>query len=294
MVEPFLLVLFALSLVALRLRRRKGYGISILVPFHCPDDSNQRAINWKWLKSYWHYHLPGAEIIMGEDRQSRNNPSIPFSKSVAVNNAASKASGDIYVIADADAYIAIDSVVECVDKIRKEREKGFKLWFIPYRQFYRLTQEASQLVLQSDHKNPYSFPIPPSSKDIQNMFGSGPRYGHWYGAMLQIVPREGFEEVGGWDERFRGWGGEDHAIMRATDTLYWRHKTLPGAVFHIWHPMLSPSSTDVWVDHKDRVWEGQKSSGVNDNLSGRYYGANGNKQRMHRLVDEWKLFDDCT
>lgn len=261
-------------------RNQKGRGISILVPFHCSDKESQRTKNWLWLKKYWRYHLPGAQIVMG------NDPDKPFSKSVAVNDAAALATGDVFVIADADAYISIDAVLYCVEKIREARRKGQRQWFIPYRQFYRLTQEASQRVLNSPSSNPYVFPDPPCSEDVQNTHGSGPRFGHWYGAMIQIMPREAFEEVGGWDERFRGWGGEDHAAMRAMDTLYWKHKTLPGPVFHIWHPMLSPGKSGVWIDWKHRIWEGQEESGVNDELSHKYYGANGDRTRMRKLVDE--------
>ena len=69
---------------------KKGHGVSILVPFHCPNSREQRAKNWQWLKKYWKAQLPGAEIIMGEDKVSKKKPSIPFSKSMAVNDAASK------------------------------------------------------------------------------------------------------------------------------------------------------------------------------------------------------------
>ena len=270
----------------------KGNGISILVPFHCPDASNQRAKNWRWLKKYWKAQLPGAEIIMGEDKESIRRPSIPFSKSVAVNNAAKKATGDVFVIVDADGYISAQSIILCASRIRRARDREQKLWFIPYRQFYRLTKEAAKRVLDSDPAKPYHYPTPPGAKHVQN--DSGSRYGHWWGAGIQIMPREAFEEVGGWDERFRGWGGEDHAAMQAMDTLYWRHKTLPGQHLHIWHPMLSDDDgegkedSSGWVGWKYRVWNNQKTSGANDKLSTRYYGANGHPRRMRKLVDEWK------
>lgn len=271
-------------------KQLRGYGISLLVPFHCPEKGNQRAKNWRWLKKYWSAVLPGAEIVMGEDMVSKKKPSVPFSKSCAVNNAASKATGDIFVIVDADGYIHQNSILACAIKIRRARQRGQSLWFIPYRQFYRLTKQSSQKVLNSRPDKPYRFPTPPKSEDIQN--DSGSQYGHWWGAGIQIMPKEAFTLVGGWDERFRGWGGEDHAAMEAMDTLYWKHKTLPGKHLHIWHPMLSDvegSEDDSgFVGWKYRVWKNQKTSGINGKLSTRYYGAYGNKKRMQKLVDEWK------
>lgn len=263
---------------------KRGHGISILVPFHCPDHGNQRAKNWHWLKRYWKAQLPGAEIVMGEDWLSLTDPFIPFSKSSAVNDAASRATGDIFAIIDADGYLESAAVLHAARKIRHAREHGRRLWFVPYRHFFRLNKEASARLLASNPYDPYEFPHPPPPCDIQNMSGS--QHGHWFGAGAQIMPREAFECVGGWDERFRGWGGEDHAAMRAMDTLWWWHKTLPGQFLHVWHPMRSPKKEDVWVEWTERVWANQVEAGANDALSSKYYGAYGHYDRMRRLVEE--------
>ena len=268
----------------LKLFSRKGCGISFLIPFHCPDQDSRRAENWRWLKEYWKCQLPGAEIVMGFDAASIADPGIPFSKSCAVNNAASKAHGDIFVIVDADGYVTAEAILICAHRIRKARKKGRRLWFVPYRQFFRLTERCSRHVLESNPYHPKKFSTPPPKHCIQNTSGS--QHGHWFGALIQIVPREAFCEVGGWDPRFRGWGGEDHAAMEATDTLYWHHKTLPGQVLHLWHPMLGPEGLGPWVDWQHRMWPNQKASGNNDHLSRKYYGANGHPRRMRKLVNE--------
>jgi hypothetical protein len=264
---------------------RKGSGISLLVPFHSPVGRGQRAENWRWLEKYWRCRLPGAEIVMGEDWKAALHDGVPFSKSAAVNNAARKASGDVFVIVDADGYIDTESVLRAAKNIRKARKCGHRLWYVPYRWFFRLTRECSRRILDSDPCNPHRLPTPPYHHCIQSTDGS--QHGHWYGAMIQIMPREAFEEVGGWDERFRGWGGEDAAAMRAMDTIYGKHKTLPVQVLHLWHPMSSPlGENSEWVSWQDRIWAGQKESGVNKELSGRYYAAYGDMRRMRDLVEE--------
>jgi GT2 family glycosyltransferase len=194
------------------------------------------------------------------------------------------ATGDIFVIVDADGFVDAKSVLLCAEKIRRARERGHRLWYVPYRQFYRLSKNASRRLLKSIPCHPLAFPTPPNSCDILN--NSGSQHGHWFGAGIQILPREAFDKVGGWDERFRGWGGEDHAATRATDTLYWPHKTLPGQFLHIWHPMFSSTAVKEWVDWNERVWAGQVLSGANDELSRKYYGANGHPERMRKLVQE--------
>jgi len=122
MVETILVLVSAamLGLIALveKFRRlRKGRGISILVPFHCSDENSQRAENWRWLRKYWECHLPGAQIMEGEDWKAFLR-GVPFSKSAAVNNAARKATGDVLAIVDADGYIDADAVLEAAERIR--------------------------------------------------------------------------------------------------------------------------------------------------------------------------------
>jgi glycosyltransferase involved in cell wall biosynthesis len=279
-----------------KILKKKGYGISIIVPFYCPDKNNPRAKNWDWLQRYWKAQLPGAEIIVGMDYKCMEDSSVSFSKSCAINEGVSRANGDILVIVDADGYIDADNVLYCANEIRDARKNKKKLWFIPYRRFFRLTEDATQKILKSSPEYPYHLTNPPNKKDILVMPRdekisaplfeidvTGSAFGHWYGALIHIVPSEGFEIVGGWDIRFRGWGGEDHAAMRAMDTLYWPHKTLPSPVFHMWHPF-----THDKVKVKNRIWENQADSGTNDSLSHRYYWSHGNIARMRKLVDEWK------
>ena len=153
---------------------------------------------------------------------------------------------------------------------------------MPYRNFYRLTEATTSQILASDPKHA-TVPKDIAPDDVLNY--DGRHDGHRFGAMVQILPSEAFDLVGGWDTRFRGWGGEDSAIMRATDTLYWWHKTINSSVFHMWHPMLGPAGLDTLVSHKVRMWEGQVSPNANGILSRKYFEATGHRKAMRELVD---------
>jgi len=264
-----------------------GYGISILVPLHLGGMDEARIKNWIWLQRYWRYALLGAELVIGSDVKG-SAAGLPFSKSVAVNDAAARAKGDVFLIVDADVYLDAESVLRCAKEIRAARKKKHNLWFVPYRHLYRLTPDATEAVLASDAAIPLQVPVPPPLDWYENkaMFEGTPSsdIGHWYGAMAQVMSREAFEEVGGWDERFRGWGGEDHAAMVAMDALYGPHKVLPGQVVHLWHPMLVSDSTDA-TKEKRRMWAGQTRPGNNNALSGEYYYAKGDAGKMRRLLD---------
>ena len=251
----------------------RGQGISLLVPFR--TDNGRREQTWNWLQRYWYHELPGAEIVIGTD----THPA--FSKTSAVNDAASRATGDIFVILDADCYIPGDVILSCANTIRESRIANQHLWYMPYRSFYRLTDAASQVVINSDPTlPPRFFAASPSLAATQNQVGSV--NGHWFGALIQLMPREAFESTGGMDTRFHGWGGEDVAFMHAVDTIYGKHKTTNNGVIHLWHPSIG---TDV----KTRMWEGQEKPGNNGNLASRYYVANGNLTQMLKLVTELRL-----
>lgn len=252
-----------------RSRRHPVERISLLVPFR--TDHAERERNWRWLRDYWANELPEAEVIVGTDHNT------PFCKTHAVNEAFRKATGDVIVILDADCYIPGEAIREAAREIREARRHGRKLWFIPYRRFYRLTEAASLRLLESDPACPATFPDPPPSGDMDT-FG-GVSFGHWYGALIQVMPREAFIEAGGMDERFRGWGGEDISFMHAVDTLYARHKTIRGPVFHIHHPTIKGR----W--QATRQWEGQDAPEMNDWLSWRYDNAVGDNDVMRRLVN---------
>jgi hypothetical protein len=253
------------------MRHRHKPRISLLVPFRPSVHHPHRARLWRWLRDYWRHELPEAEIVIGR------STSHAFSKTEAVNDAARRARGGIFVLLDSDAYLAGSAIMEATRQIEEAAERGHHLWFVPYRNLYRLTEESTELVLESDPSHPYRFSTPPPEDAVESTEGS--MHGHHYGAMCLIMPREAFETVGCMDPRFKGWGGEDVAFLLALDTLYGKHKSLKNDILHLWHPSIGKTVTD-------KMWEGQHSPGVNNNLAVRYHRAHGDSVKMRILVDE--------
>lgn len=253
-------------------RRRLGKGISILIPFR--DDDGTRTPVYEWLVRYWKAQLPGAQIVRG------HNDGQPFSKTSAFNDARSRAKGDVIALIDADCYLDAKVLLHCATEIRRERRRGRRLWFIPYRHFYRLTDLATSHVLASAPSHPLKFPSPPDPRDTDNE-PEAASHGHWWGALAQVMPAEAFDLVGGTDPRFTGWGHEDVAFMRALDTLWCKHKTTPNQILHLWHPVIRTAS-------KLKLWPGQLDSRESNLLAGRYYAAFGDPRLMRRLVNEYQ------
>jgi len=252
-----------------RFSHKRRPRISLLIPFHGRD--RQRRILLRWVLAYWRNALPEAEIIIG--RASGN----PFCKTRALNRAAMRSRGRVLVILDADAYIDADVVESCADRIIEKHRNGQRLWFVPYRKLFRLTQEATEKVLRSLPEFPFKFPSPPNSEDVECMTKAS--YGHRYGAMIMMFHREAWEIIGGFDERFVGWGGEDVALLRALDTVYAKHKSTPNQILHLWHPRHGQS-------YRSMKWKGQSYSNMNDRLAMQYHRATRLPSIMRRLIEE--------
>lgn len=252
-------------------RHRKGQPkISILIPFSSKDPIRKNS--FKWLLKYLEYKLPHAEVIIGKSKSKI------FCKGEALNNAFDESTGKIIVILDADAYIDTRVIDKCADRILEEIEYGNRLWYVPYTHLYRLTKSATEIVLESDPRDPYRFTSPPPEWDVEN-HGHTSKYGNRYGAMIMMFPREAMYSIGCFDERFKGWGGEDVALVRALDTLYTKHKITRNDILHLWHPFIGEN-------YKTRRWKGQESGSVNSELANKYHRASRHPFKMKELVEE--------
>jgi glycosyltransferase involved in cell wall biosynthesis len=248
-----------------------GDGISVLVPFR-PDEEG-RAATWAWLEHYWRWSLPGAELIVGTDDGK------VFSKTWAVNSAAKQATGDVFVIMDADAYIDSRAITEAASACR-----AAKSWWMPYQGFWRMRKDVSDRLLSTKAEQPMQLELPPKPGDVQ---GGESAWDHAYaargrGALCTVMPAEAFRTVGGMDPRFRGWGGEDTAFAAALDELWCRRSYADRyEAAHLWHSRIGEGT-----GASGRMWEGQTQPRSGRRLKNNYLRAVGNPRVMRSIVDE--------
>lgn len=57
---------------------------------------------------------------------------------------------------------------------------------------------------------------------------------------IVIFSRDAFERVGGWDEEFVGWGGEDDMMTFKVEAAGLKAASLPFRCYHLWHPRVLP------------------------------------------------------
>jgi len=58
-------------------------------------------------------------------------------------------------------------------------------------------------------------------------------------SLFVVVPRNIYEQINGFDEKFVGWGGEDNAFYHAAKIVGGDVLRMEGDVFHLWHKPAS-------------------------------------------------------
>lgn len=147
-----------------------------------------------------------------------------FNRSRARNEAFEKSSADTLIIADADTVPDQVQLTIAIAKVRNQEVP----WAIPYKWYYNLSEGYSERIKAS---TTLQKPDPETSD-----FAYEHKVVSWAG--VNIVPREAYEKVGGYDERFVGWGFEDNAFRLKMDNEWGEHcRSEQGNAYHLWHPI---------------------------------------------------------
>lgn len=228
--------------------------ISVLIPWRTDDGQRDRVLDWI-LRRYalmW----PEVQVVLG------TNDDEPFNRSSARNNAAEQADGDVFVIADADTIVPdfgrLTWAAHAVDS-------GLAPWIVPYaeNQYFNLSMGATESLLGME-------PDVPLAMNPRFAIAWEHKITSWAGAL--VLTRSAFEAVGGYDERFNGWGYEDNSFRYAMDTLVGPHERLDGAAWHLWHPIAEGTNFD------------QPHIKFNRELYERYTSAQGKPAYMRQVV----------
>ena len=172
------------------------------------DDGGERDRLWGYCRRHWEAELPALEIFEGHHEGDG-----PFNRAAAINRAA-EGQWDFAVILDSDTIIDGEQVISGIE----------------------LAEETGALVLPYKLRNLLS---KAGTREI--LAGYVGSWESWVTARERdrvsccvIVPRALWEAVGGFDERFEGWGGEDEAFYAACRAIGGVRR-LDGANWHLHH-----------------------------------------------------------
>lgn len=184
--------------------------VSVLFPMRFQDPWRIQIAGWVWLRIKEDH--PDWEICLGD------NPG-EFNRGTARNNAAVEATGDVFVIWDADTVCpdvflrtAVESVVE----------GG---WALPYGRYYNLSRKLTEHYVAQDPQVEIMRPAPEQVEhDLDSVGG------------IIAIHRDQFVAMGGYDEGYVGWGYEDNAFaLKAERSAGLPRRVEDGFVCHLWH-----------------------------------------------------------
>lgn len=177
-----------------------------LVPWR--PDGEYRDRLWAFCRSYWEAACPDIEIHTADQPGT-------FSRAASINRAA-RGDWDVAVILDADVVSDGEQVYAAIERALATQ---------------RLTLAFTHYAGLAPHM---------TNRVIDGYEGSrdhGVRYrSEQHESSIVAVPRALFDRVGGFDERFVGWGQEDVAFAMACRVLGGELERVAGTVWHLWHP----------------------------------------------------------
>lgn len=222
--------------------------IVILVPRRA--DHAERDRLWSYCRARWSTDFPDWRIVEG------HHDAGPFNRSAAVNAAADLA-GDwrAAIIIDADVLPDRNAIESAIEVALAGRRAA-----IGYNRRLHLTAKGTTRVLDGYRGNWE----PLLKHDLRDAVS---------GAFA--IGRDLWEDVGGFDELFVGWGWEDVAFHIATETVAGRPPArIVGNLWHLWHPRSSENdaAAPTFAANKER--------------GDRYKRARWNRPRLDALLAE--------
>ncbi len=157
------------------------------------------------------------------------NPGL-FNRSWGFNIGCRNANSNIICLADGDILINKSNLVN-----------SFKLCYHRY-----------------DAVNPYGKILDLTQQETQTLNGAGLNKLHWSGLLsttgkvrpgtsfcggVVVFRKNIYEQIGGFDERFQGWGGEDDAMTIKLNLLVKNTYQSSSYAFHLWHKSDSNNIT---------------------------------------------------
>lgn len=180
-----------------------GLSLRIVVPWRGGDP--HRETLWARCSA----ELDPELVVLGR------SPDGPFNRAAAINDGA-RGEWDVLVVMDADVLIDQEQLNSAV-----RRSHATQRVVLAFDSYCGFTARNTRLYLQGQ------------LTDLER--GSAVRRDDHESSCVAI-PRAAWEAVGGFDERFIGWGQEDVAFIHAVRVLHGPIERVPGTVYHLWHP----------------------------------------------------------
>lgn len=191
--------------------------VAVLVPRR--SDGGQRDRVWAWVRDRWQTEHPDWQLVEGHNHDE------PFNCSAARNAARQGTHAEVLFLADADTFLDPAQAAEAVGAAARTGRIT-----VAHDRFRYLGTRMSRRVLAGWTGDL----MPGVAFTMECTVSCG-----------VAIPSRLFDEVGGFDEGFVGWGGEDVAFHLAATAIGGGEERVPGDIWHLWHP-TSPRDEETF------------------------------------------------
>lgn len=213
--------------------------LSIVIPWRTDHGQRQRILDWALPR----WEAFGYEVVLGAEAGEG-----PFSCAQAVNDGVRRSSGDLIVLFGAD------HVPDHAALRRAEERLAVLAWAPLYSDTAVFSIADTEAILRGADPDDFT-------PEVSVPVCTG----------ILAFHRSVYDEAGGWDERFHGWGCEDTAFRTVLEALHGRVDPGPHQLRGLWHPPAPRDRFDA-----------------NCELLSAYIGAEGDPDAMRALIDERK------
>lgn len=147
-----------------------------------------------------------------------------FTRASAINTAVRRSRADVIIQSDPDSLV--DPIALVVAAFDARASDGL---VVAHSRYLYLSRVATDEVI--NHGLTLANLVPGDC----DTYGTG-----GYGNVVAFS-RATWEQVGGFDERFGVWGGDDAAFAYACEAMVAPTRRIPGDMVHLWHPRLPQS-----------------------------------------------------
>lgn len=197
--------------------------VHYIIPYR--ESTPERRVALRFVLDWLTTHLPEVAILIVEqDEVSKLNLSLPrncqkiflynpglFNKGWALNHAARISPKSILAFGDADGFLERADYLKC---------------FTACLEFEASTAHLNRAINVTVKD---STALEFVTKETRNLYV--------FAAMFFVVQKDALLRIGGWDERFAGWGGEDEALSHLLVNRL-SNKIFKQNIYHIDHPRL--------------------------------------------------------
>jgi predicted glycosyltransferase involved in capsule biosynthesis len=209
--------------------------LSIIIPYKYVN--NIRDKTFKFIYDYYQ-NFPNTEIIIGKDTTNNNG----FNCSNAINNAVKQSKGEYLFIVGADTIIKPTAIDKALERLKKFP------FIIPYGYIHSLNQKISKKIIKG--RDITFKEIERTSEKISIIPGTTVYTPKNSG--VQVMTREVFDQLGGYDERFTGWGWEDTYFCWKVINEIGDYPLLTDEyIYHLWHPRNKEKNTKEYKRNQE-------------------------------------------